>query len=180
MREDIPEWLGKPPVRGTAKWDSWLQKWREYARTVLKDSAADDPDFDFGLLSTEERWNVGLMLNIRDGIELGKLGAVAPVPTTRKTSDLGFAGVIAWQVGRSVSHVAKDGQMEAAELGVEEWATKHTNPKRRRLAHGIRYGFIAGLGGEAALPAWSSPDYVAAYEAAWNLGNAIAIEADPR
>ena len=92
----------------------------------------------------------------------------------------GFAGVIAWQVGRSVSHVAKDGQMEAAELGVEEWATKHTNPKRRRLAHGIRYGFIAGLGGEAALPAWSSPDYVAAYEAAWNLGNAIAIEADPR
>ena len=44
----------------------------------------------------------------------------------------------------------------------------------------IYYGFIAGLGGEAAAPAWYSPDYVAAYEASWELGNALAIETDPR
>jgi hypothetical protein len=61
-----------------------------------------------------------------------------------------------------------------------DWSNARENPRRRRISHGIRYGFIAGLGGEPASPAWSSPDYVAAYEAAWELGNAIAIEADPR
>ena len=180
MREDIPEWLGKPPMRGSTQWDTWLQKWREYARTVLKDTAADDPDFDFGLLSVEERWQVDLMLTIRDGVELGKQGSVLPsIPESRKTTDLKFANVIAWQVGRSISK-EKNPELEGAELLAEAWAEKHTNPKRRRLSHGIRYGFLAGLGGEAAMPAWSTPDYVTAYEAAWNMGNAIAIEADPR
>ena len=53
MRDDIPEWLGKPPLRGTDEWTAWLEKWRNYARAELRDSAADDPDFDFGLLTTE-------------------------------------------------------------------------------------------------------------------------------
>ena len=56
MREDIPEWLGKPPRRGTDAWEAWLAKWRAYARAELKDTAADDPEFDFGLLTMEERW----------------------------------------------------------------------------------------------------------------------------
>jgi len=60
MREDIPEWLGKPPRRGTEAWDAWLAKWRAYARAELKDAAADDPEFDFGLLTMEERWQVAL------------------------------------------------------------------------------------------------------------------------
>jgi len=58
--------------------------------------------------------------------------------------------------------------------------TKRLTPRRRRIAHGIRYGFLAGLGGEPAEPAWSSADYIAAYEAAWNVGNALAIDSDPR
>ena len=180
MREDLPEWLGKPPIRGSAQWDSWLQKWREYARVVLKDSAADDPDFDFGLLSEQERWQVTLMLTIRDGVELGKQGTVVPfIPESRKTTDLKFSNIVAWQVGRSVSK-EKNSELQGIEQSAEAWVEKHINAKRRRLAHGIRYGFLAGLGGEAAMPAWSTPDYVAAYEAAWNMGNAIAIEADPR
>ncbi len=180
MREDLPEWLGKPPLRGSDQWNVWLQKWREYARLVLKDSAADDPDLDFGLLSVEERWQVTLTLSIRDGVELGKQGSVIPsIPESRKTTDLKFANIVAWQVGRSVSK-EKNSELDNVEPLAETWVEKHTNPKRRRLAHGIRYGFLAGLGGEAAMPAWSTPDYVTAYEAAWNLGNAIAIEADPR
>jgi hypothetical protein len=84
--------------------------------------------------------------------------------------------VVAWQVGRSVVSPIPDEAFSAA----LEWSNARENPRRRRISHAIRYGFIAGLGGEAAAPAWSSPDYVAAYEASWELGNALAIETDPR
>jgi hypothetical protein len=176
MREDIPEWLGKPPVRGSIEWEAWLEKWRDYARRELKDSAADDPDFDFGLLSVEERWRVALMLNIKEKINAGRNGESPQLPSGRATSDLAHASLVAWQVGRSI----RSNEVDATSTEVDEWIAKRMNPKRRRLAHGIRYGFLDGLGSEAIAPSWSSPDYVAAYEAAWLIGNSIAIESDPR
>ncbi|MEI7651137.1 MAG: hypothetical protein WCJ96_03925 [Verrucomicrobiota bacterium] len=178
MREDLPDWLGKPPLRGTDEWEAWLAKWRKYARTELRDAAADDPDFDFGLLTAEERWRVALRLQIQNHLAGGRENG--PVPTSlalgKRVSDLDHAGVVAWQVGRSVVQPIPDAGFTAA----LEWSNARENPRRRRISHGIRYGFIAGLGGEPASPAWSSPDYVAAYEAAWELGNAIAIDGDPR
>jgi hypothetical protein len=178
MREDLPDWLGKPPLRGTDLWDAWLAKWRQYAKVELRDAAADDPDYDFGLLSTEERWRVAMRLQIQGQIEAGRQNAPLTLSLAlgRKISDLDHAGVVAWQVGRSVVDPSPDEAFNRA----LEWSNQRENPRRRRISHGIRYGFIAGLGGEATAPAWSSPDYVAAYEAAWELGNAIAIEGDPR
>jgi hypothetical protein len=58
MREDLPDWLGKPPLRGTDEWKVWLAKWRRYAKAELRDTAADDPDYDYGLLTVEERLEV--------------------------------------------------------------------------------------------------------------------------
>jgi hypothetical protein len=178
MREDLPDWLGKPPLRGTDQWDTWLTKWRQYARIELRDSAADDPDFDFGLLTVDERWRVALQLQVRAQIEAGRQNGPVPLSLAlgRRVSDLDHAGVVAWQVGRSVVQPIPDAGFTSA----LDWSNARENPRRRRISHGIRYGFIAGLGGEPASPAWSSPDYVAAYEAAWELGNAIAIEGDPR
>ena len=178
MREDIPEWLGKPPLRGTDQWEVWLTKWRRYAKVELRDAAADDPEYDFGLLTPEERWRVALALQVKAQIEDGRLNAPVPMSLAlgRKVSDLDHAGVVAWQVGRSVVSPIPDAAFTAA----LEWSNARENPRRRRISHAIRYGFIAGLGGEAAAPAWSSPDYVAAYEASWELGNALAIETDPR
>ncbi len=94
----------------------------------------------------------------------------------KRISDLNHASVVAWMVGRSVLSPLPD----ARDQQVAEWSAGRENPRRRRIAHGIRYGFIAGLGGDAASPSWSSPDYVAAYEAAWAAGNELAIENDPR
>ena len=103
MREDIPEWLGKPPLRGTDQWEAWLAKWRRYAKLELKDAAADDPDYDFGLLTMEERWRVALGLKVQEQILAGREGAPAPASLMagRKVGDLDHAGVVAWQVGRS-------------------------------------------------------------------------------
>ena len=69
----------------------------------------------------------------------------------------------------------RSAQRDAARAKAREIREANKKSEARR-----RYGFIAGLGGEAAAPAWSSPDYVAAYEASWELGNALAIETDPR
>ena len=102
MREDIPEWLGKPPRRGTDAWEAWLAKWRAYARAELKDAAADDPEFDFGLLTMEERWQVALALEIRKHIEQGRAGGPCPFLQNRGISDVLHATIVAWQVGRSV------------------------------------------------------------------------------
>ena len=176
MREDIPEWLGKPPLRGTDQWDAWLDKWRQYARTELRDDAADDPEFDFGLLSQEERWRVALRLAVRTQFAVGREGGRPPLFTGKRTPDVGYVGVIAWMVGHSVLNPIPDEPFEKATA----WAAERENNVRRRLAHGVRYGFLAGLGAEPSAPAWSAPDYVAAYEAAWEIGNAIAIENDPR
>jgi hypothetical protein len=178
MREDIPEWLGKPPIRGSEKWAGWLAQWRQYAKTELKDEAADDPDYDFGLLNQEERWRVALRLLVQARIEAGRRDEPLPkgILSVRKVSDLDHAGVVAWQVGRSVVSPIPD---EPFTLALD-WSNARETPRRRRISHGIRYGFIAGLGGEPTSPAWSSPDYVASYEAAWELGNALAIESDPR
>lgn len=178
MREDFPAWLGKPPRRGTDAWEAWLQKWRTYARLELKDTAADDPEFDFGLLSVEERWLVALSLEIRKHLALGQAGERCPwlEIRPRAITDQLHAAIVAWQVGWSVHSTEADAQTEAAEA----WVTLRTNPRRRKIAHGIRYGFLAGLGGEAAAPTWSTPDYVAAYEAAWAAGNDLAISQDPR
>jgi hypothetical protein len=153
-----------------------LAKWRAYARAELKDAAADDPEFDFGLLTMEERWQVALALEIRKHIEQGKAGGPCPFLQNRGISDLLHASIVAWQVGRSVFST----EPTERTLLVDEWVTKRLTPRRRRIAHGIRYGFLAGLGGEPAEPAWSSADYIAAYEAAWNVGNALAIDSDPR
>jgi hypothetical protein len=65
MREDLPDWLGKPPLRGTDEWKVWLAKWRRYAKAELRDTAADDPDYDYGLLTVEERWQVALRLQVK-------------------------------------------------------------------------------------------------------------------
>lgn len=176
MREDIPEWLGKPPLRGTHQWAQWLVKWRQYAKQELRDTAADDPDFDFGLLSMDERWRVALQLQIRAQIAHGRLNGRVSLPSTKRTTDLEHAGAVAWQVGRSVVQPIPDAQFNHA----LEWTNARENPRRRSISHGIRYGFLAGLGGEPSAPAWSTPDYVAAYEAAWEIGNSIAIDGDPR
>ena len=42
MRDDIPEWLGKPPLRGTDEWSAWLEKWRTYARAALREALKRD------------------------------------------------------------------------------------------------------------------------------------------
>jgi len=39
---------------------------------------------------------------------------------------------------------------------------------------------LAGIGGEPAAPGNPEEEYIAAYEAAWETGNALAIENDPR
>ena len=46
--------------------------------------------------------------------------------------------------------------------------------RAQALAH------LAGIGGEPAAPGNSEEEYIAAYEAAWETGNALAIENDPR
>jgi hypothetical protein len=176
MRDDIPEWLGKPPRRGSEAWANWLEKWRQYARQELRDTTCDDPEFDFGLLSEEERWRVGLGLEIRKAIALGQSATAPALPISRKVSDHLHASAVAWLVGRSVRSPIPDETFQK----VGQWVGERENPRRRRIAHGIRYGFIAGIGGEAATPSWSTPEYVIAYEAAWEMGNAIAIEQDPR
>lgn len=176
MRDDIPDWLGKPPVRGTEAWEGWLAQWRKYARHELKDEAADNPELDFGLLSVEERWQVNLRLTIKDKIESGREGLMPPVMSPKHITDLDHAAFVAWQVGQSTRTQELD--FDTSEL--DQWVMKRTNARRQRIAHGIRYGFLAGLGAEAAIPSWSTPDYVAAYEAAWEIGNTIAIETDPR
>jgi len=176
MRDDIPEWLGKPPLRGTDEWTAWLEKWRNYARAELRDSAADDPDFDFGLLTTEERWRVILRLEIQRQIAQGMAGDRAPIPSVRRISDLAHAGVIAWLVGHSVKSQIPDEPFRRA----TEWSDQRMTPRRRKVAHAVRYGFLAGIGGEPAAPGSSQEEYVAAYEAAWETGNALAIENDPR
>ena len=103
MREDLPEWLGKPPLRGTDEWKVWLAKWRRYAKAELRDTAADDPDYDYGLLTVEERWQVALRLQVQGQIEAGRQNGPVPMSLVlgRKVSDLDHAGVVAWQVGRS-------------------------------------------------------------------------------
>ena len=116
MREDIPEWLGKPPLRGTDQWEVWLTKWRRYAKVELRDAAADDPEYDFGLLTPEERWRVALALQVKAQIEAGRLNAPVPMSLAlgRKVSDLDHAGVVAWQVGRSVVSPIPDAAFTAA------------------------------------------------------------------
>ena len=143
MREDLPDWLGKPPLRGTDQWAAWLDKWRRYAKTVLRDRAADDPDYDYGLLSVEERWRVALRLQVQGQIEAGRQNGPVPMSLAlgRKVSDLDHAGVVAWQVGRSVVSPIPDEAFTRA----LEWSNQRENPRRRRISHGIRYGFIAGL-----------------------------------
>jgi len=176
MRDDIPEWLGKPPLRGTDEWATWLEKWRAYARAELRDTAADDPDFDFGLLTTEERWRVILRLEIQRQFAQGMAGDRAPIPSVRRISDLAHAGVVAWLVGHSVKSQIPDEEFRRA----SGWVDTRMTPRRRRVTHAIRYGFLAGLGAEPSAPASTDVEYVAAYEAAWESGNAIAIENDPR
>lgn len=176
MREDIPEWLGKPPRRGTDKWDEWLERWRRYAKEALRDEAADDPDYDFGLLTPEERWRVALRQEILRRIAEGRAGSPAPLDVRRRISDIAHAAVVAWQVGRSTVRPPDDEKRREAEA----WASDRNNPRRRRIAHAVRYGFLAGLGGEPCSPLWNAPDYVAGYEAAWEAGIDLAIEADPR
>ena len=146
MREDLPDWLGKPPLRGTDEWKVWLAKWRRYAKAELRDSAADDPDYDYGLLTVEERWQVALRLQVQGQIEAGRQNGPVPMSLVlgRKVSDLDHAGVVAWQVGRSVVSPIPDEAFARA----LEWSNQRENPRRRRISHGIRYGFIAGLGGE--------------------------------
>ena len=73
------------PLRGTDEWTAWLEKWRNYARAELRDSAADDPDFDFGLLTTEERWRVILKLEIQRQIAQG-MGSSYSTLTPRNVS----------------------------------------------------------------------------------------------
>ena len=104
MREDLPEWLGKPPLRGTDEWKVWLAKWRRYAKAELRDTAADDPDYDYGLLTVEERWQVALRLQVQGQIEAGRQNGPVPMSLVlgRKVSDLDHAGVVAWQeIGRA-------------------------------------------------------------------------------
>ncbi|MFZ9605519.1 MAG: hypothetical protein ACO3A9_07545, partial [Opitutales bacterium] len=93
MREDIPDWLGKPPLRGTDQWEVWLTKWRRYAKVELRDAAADDPEYDFGLLTPEERWRVALALQVKAQIEAGRQNAPVPMSLAlgRKVSDLDHA-----------------------------------------------------------------------------------------
>lgn len=83
---------------------------------------------------------------------------------------------MAWLVGHSVKSQIPDEEFRRA----SDWVDTRMTPRRRRVAHAIRYGFLAGLGGEPLAPASSDAEYVAAYEAAWDSGNAIAIENDPR
>ena len=99
---------GSALLRLYARRAGWRVITRTHAELELRDTAADDPDFDFGLLTTEERWRVILRLEIQRQIAQGMAGDRAPIPSVRRISDLAHAGVIAWLVGHSVKSQIPD------------------------------------------------------------------------
>lgn len=175
MRDDIPEWLGPPPPRETVAWRSWLARWQTYALEHLGDLEALNPDLDYGLLGPKERRARQIAGVIAEQLMGGLAGDELVLHLDAGDRDLAHAAAQAWLTGRAVfSHIPSQ-----VAHRLDPWLERHSTPSRVAVARAIHEGLIAGVRGQACEPrAGVLP--AAAYEAAWGIGNAKAIEADPR
>lgn len=175
MRDDLPEWLGTPPPRETAAWKAWLARWQTYALEHLGDVEALNPDMEYGLLSPEERRGRRLGGIIAEQLMAGLAGDELTLHLDAGDRDLTHAAAQAWLTGRAVfSHIPA----QVAQR-LDPWLERHATPARVAVARAIHEGLLTGVrGGACEPPRGILP--AAAYEAAWGVGNAKAIEADPR
>lgn len=175
MRDDIPEWLGPPPPRDTAAWRRWLARWQNYALEQLGDVDALNPEMEFGLLSPRERRARRLAGEIEQHLLAGLAGDELVLHLDVGDRDLVHASAQAWLTGRAVfSHIPS----QVAQR-LDPWLDRHATPARVAVARAIHEGLLAGLRGMACEePAGLMAS--SAYAAAWTVGNAKAIEADPR
>lgn len=175
MRDDLPEWLGPPPPRETAAWKSWLARWQTYALEHLGDLEALNPDLEYGLLSPRERHARQLASSISEQLMAGLAGDELVIHLDARDRDLTHAAAQAWLTGRAVfSHIPS----QVAQR-LDPWLERHATPARVAVARAIHEGLLAGVRGQAC----EGPDELilfTVYEAAWAVGNAKAIEADPR
>ncbi len=175
MRDDIPKWLGPPPPRETAAWKAWLAKWQTYALEHLGDADALNPEMEFGLLSPAERKTRALAAEVERQLIAGISGDEFCLHLEIGERDLVHAAAQAWLTGRAILghipiHVVQK---------VDPWLERHTTPRRLATAQAIHAGLLAGLHGKPCEePAESAA--AAVYVAAWMVGIARAIEADPR
>jgi len=175
MRDDIPEWLGPPPPRETEAWRRWLARWQSYALEQLGDVDALNPEMEFGLLSPRERQARRLAAEVEHHLLAGLAGDELVLHLDAGDRDLVHASAQAWLTGRAVfSHIPS----QVAQR-VDPWLERHATPARVAVARAIRDGLVAGVRGLGSEP---PPGLMAgaAYAAAWAVGNAKAIEADPR
>jgi len=175
MREDIPKWLGPPPPRETAAWKAWLAKWQDYALEHLGDTDALNPEMEFGLLSPAERKARQLACEVERHLVAGLVGDEFCLHLELGDRDLVHAAAQAWLTGRAIfGHIP----MHVVQK-VDPWLERHSTPRRLATAQAIHAGLLAGLHGKPCEgPAELDP--ASAYLAAWLIGNARAIEADPR
>ncbi len=175
MRSDIPEWLGPPPPRGSAAWRGWLARWQTYALEHLGEVDALNPEMDYGLLSPRERRARLLGVAVENQLMAGLAGDELVLRLDADDRDLAHASAQAWLTGRAVfSHIPAPVAQR-----VDPWLERHATPARIAVARAIHEGLLAGLRGLACEPP-SGLTPSSAYEAAWAVGNAKAIEADPR
>jgi hypothetical protein len=175
MRDDIPKWIGPPPPRTSSAWKSWLIKWQNYALEHLGDTDALNPEMEFGLLSPSERKARLLAEEVDRQLVAGLSGDEFTLHLDLGDRDLVYAGTQAWLTGKAVFghipvHVAQK---------TDPWLERHATPARIAVAQAIHVGLLVGLRGKPC----EEPDGVmasSAYVAAWIVGNAKAIEADPR
>lgn len=175
MREDIPKWLGPPPPRESAAWKKWLARWQDYALEHLGDADALNPEMEFGLLSPAERQARQLAAEIDRHLVAGLMGDEFCLHLELGDRDLVHAATQAWLTGRAIfGHIP----MHVVQK-VDPWLERHATPRRLAVAQAIHAGLLAGLHGKACEgPTELAPG--SAYLAAWLIGNARAIEADPR
>lgn len=175
MRSDIPEWLGPPPPRGSAAWRGWLARWQTYALEHLGEVDALNPEMDYGLLSPRERRARLLATTVENQLMAGLAGDELVLHLDAGDRDLAHAAAQAWLTGRAVfSHIPTPVAQR-----VDPWLERHATPSRIAVARAIHEGLLAGIRGMACEPP-SGLMASSAYESAWAVGNAKAIEADPR
>lgn len=175
MRDDIPRWLGPPPPRASAAWKTWLARWQTYALEQLGDADALNPEMEFGLLSPAERKARVLASEVERHLLAGLAGDELCLHLEIGDRDLVHASAQAWLTGRAIlGHIP----MHVVQR-VDPWLERHSTPRRVATAQAIHAGLVAGLQGRPCEePAGLAP--ASAYVAAWMIGNARAIEADPR
>jgi len=175
MRDDIPKWLGPPPPRETPAWKAWLAKWQTYALEHLGDADALNPEMEFGLLSPSERKTRALAAEVERQLIAGLSGDEFCLHLEIGERDFIHAATQAWLTGRAIlGHIP----IQVVQK-VDPWLERHTTPRRLATAQAIHAGLLAGLHGKPCEEPTNS-SAAAVYVAAWMVGIARAIEADPR